>query len=119
MANGIQVTFRNYEIQNVNQPIYISSCIYSYNNCDSSRLGISDITWENITGTSRYNVAAAMHCSSAAPCQNLKFSGINITSINGGQEKYLCSNIQNQATSGLKCTGTCPGSQPQQLSGNV
>ena len=62
------VTFRNIKFQDVNQPIYVSPCIYSYQNCDSSRLKISDITWENITGTSRYNVAAAIYCSRGVPC---------------------------------------------------
>jgi galacturan 1,4-alpha-galacturonidase len=112
------VTFRNIKFQDVNQPIYISPCIYSGQNCDSSRLEISDITWENITGTSRYNIGAGIHCSAAAPCKNLKFSGIDIKAKNGGSVKYLCSNIQNQASSGLQCTGSCPANWPQQLDGN-
>ncbi|KAK3327514.1 polygalacturonase-like protein [Cercophora scortea] len=113
------VTFRNIHFENVNQPIYVTSCIYSYQNCDSSRLAISNVRWENITGTSRYNVAAAIHCSSSAPCTDFSFSGIDIKPMNGGSAKTLCSNIKNQATSGLTCTGPCPGSQPQQLTGNV
>lgn len=112
------VTFRNFYVEDVNQPIYISPCIYSYSNCDSSRLGISNVRWENITGTSRYNVAAGIHCSAASPCQNLTFGGVDIKPKSGGTEKILCSNIQNQASSGLKCTETCPGNWPQQLSGN-
>jgi hypothetical protein len=91
----------------------------SYQNCDSSRLAISDVRWENITGTSRYNVAVGIHCSSAAPCDGFHFSGIDIKPKNGGTAKMLCSNIKNQATSGLQCTGSCPGSHPQQLSGNA
>ncbi|KAK4127556.1 glycoside hydrolase family 28 protein [Parathielavia appendiculata] len=113
------VTFRNIKFEDVNQPIYITSCIYSYQNCDSSRLKISDIRWENITGTSRYNVAVGIHCSASTPCENLRFSGIDIRPKNGGAAKMLCSNVRNQASSGLQCTGPCPGSHPQQLSGNV
>lgn len=60
------VTFRNFYFEDVNQPIYISPCIYSYSNCDASRLKISDVTWENVTGTSRYNVAAGIYCSKGA-----------------------------------------------------
>ena len=113
------VTFRNITFTDVNQPIYISPCIYSGQNCDSSRLKISDITWDGIKGTSRYNVGAGIHCSAAAPCENLVFKGIDITQKNGGGKvKYLCSNIKNQATSGLGCTESCPGNWPQQLSGN-
>ncbi|KAK3359708.1 polygalacturonase-like protein [Lasiosphaeria hispida] len=113
------ITFRNIHFDNVNQPIYVTSCIYSYPNCDSSRLGITDVRWENITGTSRYNVAVGIHCSSQAPCDKLQFSGIDIKPLKGGTSKILCSNIRNQASSGLQCTGPCPGSHPQQLSGNV
>ncbi|OCL02119.1 glycoside hydrolase family 28 protein [Glonium stellatum] len=113
------VTFRNIHFTDVNQPIYITPCIYSASSCDNSRLQISNVRWENITGTSRYNVGAGMHCSSAAPCQNLTFSGIDITQKNGGSAvEYLCSNIANQKASGLACTGSCPANWPQQLSGN-
>lgn len=112
------VTFRNFQIEDVNQPIYLSPCIYTGQNCDNSRLPISDVRWENITGTSRYNVAVGIHCSASTPCQNLTFSNIDIKPKNGGTAKVLCSNIKNQATSGLQCTGTCPANWPQQLSGN-
>lgn len=112
------VTFRNIKMSNVNQPIYLTTCIYSYSNCDSSRIQISDIRWENISGTARYNVGAGIHCSGAAACQNLTFSDINITQMNGDKVQYLCSNIANQKTMGLTCTGTCPANWPQQLSGN-
>lgn len=60
-----------------------------------------------------------MHCSAAAPCDGFHFSGIDIRPKDGGTAKVLCSNIRNQATMGLDCTGPCPGSHPQQLSGNV
>jgi hypothetical protein len=113
------VTFRNIEFDDVNQPIYITPCIYTNSNCDGSRLGINNVRWENIKGTSRYNIGAAIHCSGAVPCQNLTFSNIDITQKNGGGAvKYLCSNIANQASSGLNCTGTCPAGWPQQLDGN-
>ena len=113
------VTFRNIRFTDVNQPIYISPCIYSGQNCDSSRLSINNVRWENISGTSRYNIGAGIHCSAAAPCQNLTFSGIDIKQKNGGGAvKYLCSNIANQGSSGLQCSGSCPGNWPQQLDGN-
>ncbi|KAK0655007.1 glycoside hydrolase family 28 protein [Cercophora newfieldiana] len=112
------VTFRNFEFSDVDQPIYVTSCIYSNSGCDSSRLPIEDITWENIKGTSRYNVAAGMHCSSAAPCKNFTFKNVDIKPRAGGTAKVLCANIRNQADMGLACTGTCPAGWPQQLKGN-
>lgn len=114
------VLFKNFQFTNVNQPIYITPCIYNGQGCDSSRLQISNVRWENISGTSRYNVGAGMHCSSSAPCQNLTFSGIDIKQLNGGGTvKYLCSNIADQSTMGLTCTGSCPANWAQQLSGNA
>ncbi|KAK0720063.1 pectin lyase fold/virulence factor [Lasiosphaeris hirsuta] len=110
MGHVKNITFRNTHFDNVNQPVYVTSCIYSYSDCDSSRLGITDVRWENITGTSRYNVAAGIHCSSQAPCDKFQFSGIDIKSLKGRTPKILCSNIKNQASSGLQCTGPCPGS---------
>ncbi|TAQ88662.1 hypothetical protein B7494_g3030 [Chlorociboria aeruginascens] len=113
------VTFRNIQFSDVNQPIYVTPCIYSGSNCDSSHLQISDIRWENISGTARYNVGGGIYCSGSVPCQNLTFSNINITQKNGGGAvEYLCSNIANQQTSGLTCSGSCPANWPQQLSGN-
>lgn len=112
------VTFKDFIIEDVNQPIYITPCTYSGQNCDGSRIPIEDISWINIKGTSRYNVAAGMHCSAAAPCKNLKFEDVEITPKAGGSAKVLCANIQNQATMGLDCTGNCPGNWPQQLNGN-
>jgi galacturan 1,4-alpha-galacturonidase len=111
------VTFSNIKVQDVNQPIYVSPCIYSYANCDKSKLKISDVTWENVTGTSRYNVAAGIYCSKAAPCEGFKFKNIDIKPIKGGVAKKLCSNLNSD--NGLGCTGTCPAGWKQQLSGDA
>ncbi|KAI0011167.1 glycoside hydrolase family 28 protein [Xylariaceae sp. FL0662B] len=113
------VTFSNIRAENVNQPIYVTPCIYTGQGCDSSRIPITDIRWINVTGTSRYNIASAIHCSASVPCTGLHFENVNITDLNGSTDvKYLCSNIQDQAGSGIPCTGTCPANWPQQLSGN-
>lgn len=110
------ITFRNINFRDVNQPIYVSPCIYSYSNCDGSNLKISDVLWENITGTSRYNVAAGIYCSKKVPCTGLKFKNIDIKPKNGGNAKILCSNMNSD--SGLACTGTCPAGWQQELNGN-
>ncbi|KAM7182617.1 putative glycoside hydrolase family 28 protein [Rhypophila sp. PSN 637] len=61
------VTFRNFEFSDVDQPIYVTSCIYSGQNC-----------------VGRWNVAAGMHCSAAAPCKGLKFKDVDIRPKAGG-----------------------------------
>ncbi|KAI1805445.1 glycoside hydrolase family 28 protein [Daldinia bambusicola] len=113
------VTFSNIRAENVNQPIYVTSCIYTARGCDQSRLPIQDVRWINVTGTSRYNIAAAIHCSASSPCSGFSFENVDIQPLDGrSTPKYLCSNIQGQADSGIPCTGTCPADWPQQLSGN-
>ncbi len=112
------VTFEDIHVDNVDQPIYVTPCIYSGSGCDTSRLTISDITWRNVTGTSRYNVAVGIHCPASAPCQNFKFENIDIKPTAGGTAKIRCANSENQASAGLTCTGTCPANWPQQLKGN-
>ncbi|KAI0166713.1 glycoside hydrolase family 28 protein [Hypoxylon sp. FL1284] len=113
------VTFANVEAENVNQPIYVTPCIYSARGCDQSRLPIRDVRWINVTGTSRYNIAAAIHCSASSPCSGFSFQNVSFTTLAGATDpKYLCSNIDGQAESGIPCTGSCPADWPQQLSGN-
>ncbi|KAI0600452.1 glycoside hydrolase family 28 protein [Biscogniauxia sp. FL1348] len=114
------VTFANFAFDDVNQPIYVTPCIYTGQGCDASRLPITDVRWVNVSGTSRYNVAAAIHCSAAAPCARLAFENVTITPRDGGNAplKYLCANIQDQDASGIPCTDTCPANWPQQLDGN-
>ncbi|ORY71248.1 glycoside hydrolase family 28 protein [Pseudomassariella vexata] len=112
------ITFANFQLDNVNQPVYITPCIYTGQGCDTSRLPIEDVRWVNITGTSRYNVAGGIHCSASNPCKNLTMENVNIKPMSGGTTKWLCSNIQNQASSGIPCTESCPANWPQQLSGN-
>jgi galacturan 1,4-alpha-galacturonidase len=112
------VTFEDITVQEVDQPIYVTPCIYSANGCDSSRIPITDVTWRNVKGTSRWNVAVGIHCSAAAPCDGFKFENIDIKPAAGGTAKVLCSNIKNLATSGLNCSAACPANWPQQLRGN-
>ncbi|KAF2233654.1 glycoside hydrolase family 28 protein [Viridothelium virens] len=127
------VTWRNMVNVNVNQPIYVTQCIYNSGEadsvCDTSTVQISDITWQNITGTSRYDVAGSIHCSASRPCPGLKFIDVNITSVNASMglptppELYLCANIVGQNatganSTGIPCNGFAPNNFPQQLTMN-
>ena len=117
------VTFRNFQLTNVALPIQITQCIYSESaakSCDTSKMQISDITWQNFTGTSRYNVAASLHCAKSHPCPAIFFKGVNITSVNATRglqaygttlryEVFQCANIKNQnTTSGIGCNHWAP-----------
>ncbi|KAJ9303438.1 CAZyme family GH28 [Paecilomyces variotii] len=120
------VTFRNFRLHKVALPIYITECIYSSDPtvCDTSSFQISDVTWENFTGTSKYDVIASIHCGAKVPCPGLKFININIETLNASlglpskQPVYQCANIVNQNATGVNSTGIpcnawAPGDFPE------
>ncbi|KAI4148248.1 MAG: hypothetical protein LQ340_005159 [Diploschistes diacapsis] len=128
------VTFRNFELANVGLPIQITQCIYSESEsdtCDTSKMQVSDITWQNFTGTSRYNIAASLFCTSIHGCPNIFFKDVNVTSVNASlglplsgtalqQEVYQCANIVNQnTTSGIPCNRLAPDDFGQTVTMNI
>ena len=128
------VTFRNFELTNVGLPIQISQCIYSESasdTCDTSKMQVSNITWQNFTGTSRFNIAASLHCATSHPCSDIYFKDVNITSVNATlglplwdtdlqEEVYQCGNILNQnSTSGIGCNHWAPNNYGQGVTENV
>ncbi|KAH9825960.1 glycoside hydrolase family 28 protein [Teratosphaeria destructans] len=129
------ITFRNFQVENVVIPIEITQCIYSEAGgadiCDTSKMQIEDVTFENFTGTSRYNLAASLHCAATHPCPDIFFKDIDISSVNQTlglplwnttlqQEVYQCANIVNQnTTSGIPCNHWAPGDFGQTTDANV
>ncbi|KAI0471955.1 glycoside hydrolase family 28 protein [Xylariaceae sp. FL0804] len=118
------ITFQDVYADNVDQPIYVTPCIYTGVNCDESNLPISDVRWINVTGTARYNVAAAIYCSASAPCANLTFEGVDLAPVDASLYaasgmQYLCDHLDDNdpSSSGIPCNRTCPADWPQQLSG--
>ncbi|KAL1987783.1 hypothetical protein VTN96DRAFT_2623 [Rasamsonia emersonii] len=113
------VTFRNFKLHNVALPIYVTECIYGGDPsvCDTSEFQISDITWENFTGTSKYDIIASLHCSSKVPCPGLKFVDINIETMNtslGLPSKplvYQCANLVNPID--IPCNQYAPNDFPE------
>ena len=128
------VTFRNFDISNVGLPIQITQCIYSESSsdtCDTSKMQISNITWQNFTGTSHYNIAASLFCTTSHRCPDIYFKDVNITSVNASlglplsgttiqNEVYQCANIVNQnTTSGIPCNRLAPDNYGQTVSENI
>ncbi|KIW77231.1 hypothetical protein Z517_09677 [Fonsecaea pedrosoi CBS 271.37] len=123
------VTFRNFVLENVGQPISITQCVYGHDPsvCDTSELQISDVTWQNITGTSHFDVASIIHCSPLVPCPGLKFIDVNITTVNASlgrpslPQVNLCANMVNQNVTtgenatGIPCHGFAPNDMPNVL----
>ncbi|KAJ5134245.1 hypothetical protein N7448_000731 [Penicillium atrosanguineum] len=124
------IVFRDFEINNVALPIQISQCIYSESTstCNTSKMAIEDITWSNIKGTSRYNIASSIYCSDVHPCPGLKFDNIEIQSVNRTlglpmwntnlqDEVYQCTNIVNGQ--GIPCNHAAPSNYGQTVTSNV
>ncbi|KAI9750542.1 MAG: hypothetical protein M4579_006432 [Chaenotheca gracillima] len=107
------VTFKNFVLDRVNLPILVTECIYGGDAsvCDTSQFQISDITWQNFTGTSKYDLVASLHCSSEVPCPGLRFIDVNITSYNTSIGRpslplvYQCANLADQNATGVDATG--------------
>jgi len=80
------ITFRNFKNINVALPIMITQCIYTEGSgadtCETSKMQIEDVTFANFTGTSRYNIAASLHCAASHPCPDIYLQDVNITSVN-------------------------------------
>ncbi|EPS34321.1 putative rhamnogalacturonan alpha-L-rhamnopyranohydrolase [Penicillium oxalicum 114-2] len=124
------VVFRNFELTNVAMPIQIAQCIYNENagNCNTSKMAIEDVTWSNIKGTSRYNIAASLYCSDVHPCPGIKFDNIDIQSVNHTlglpmsntnlqDEVFQCQNLVNP--SGVPCNRIAPSNYGQVVTSNV
>ncbi|CAK4034409.1 glycoside hydrolase family 28 [Lecanosticta acicola] len=129
------ITFRNFQVTNVIIPIEITQCIYSETSgadvCDSSKMQIQDIHFENFTGTSRFNLASSLHCAATHPCPDVFFKDVHLTSVNQTlglplfnttlqDEVYQCANIVNQnTTSGIPCNHWAPDNFGQSTDHNV
>jgi galacturan 1,4-alpha-galacturonidase len=129
------ITFRNFNLTNVGLPIQISQCIYSESStediCDTSKMAISNVTWANFSGTSRYNIGASLHCASAHPCPDIYFEDVEIASVNKTlglplwnttrrDEVWQCANVANEnSTSGIPCNEWATNNFGQIVSKNV
>ncbi|OQE19412.1 hypothetical protein PENSTE_c015G06691 [Penicillium steckii] len=127
------ITFRSFEMENVGLPIQISQCIYteaSNKYCNTSKMQIEDVTWANIHGTSRYNIASSIYCSELHPCPNISFENVNLRSVNQTKglpaygttlqhEVFQCANIIGEGNSGIPCNHVAPNNFSQGVYSNV
>lgn len=66
-----------------------NSCIFL--NSQISGVKISDVTYQDIHGTSTSQVALKLACSKANPCKGIRLEDVNLTFKNQ-QAQALCSN---------------------------
>ncbi|KAL2500398.1 Pectin lyase-like superfamily protein [Forsythia ovata] len=90
------VTFQDILIKKTDNPVIINQQYCPNRHCShqgDSRVQIKDVKFINIRGSSSSTVAVKILCSKSMPCQDIQFSGLDIT-LNGEGEPTIasCSN---------------------------
>ncbi|KAH8178457.1 glycosyl hydrolases family 28 domain-containing protein [Sarocladium implicatum] len=127
------ITFRNFEMEDVEMPIQITQCIYTQSGgryCDTSKMAIEDVVWENFSGTSVFNIIASLYCTSINPCPGVKFKNVDIHPRNltlglpmwdtdVQEEVYMCANLEDEDESGIPCNKKAPNNFSQHPKENI
>nr|GMD24851.1 polygalacturonase-like [Ipomoea batatas] len=83
-------------MHNVNNPILIDQEYCPYNKCQKEKpslVKISNVSYDNIKGTSATENAVTFICSRKVPCERVVVGHINLT-FHGDSAKSKCSNIK-------------------------
>ncbi|CAN0891007.1 G9 [Linum grandiflorum] len=96
-GSATDISFEDIILNNVSFPIIIDQVYCPWNTCKKtgvpSKVKISDVTYNNIQGTSATPQIVQMNCSAAIPCENIKLSNINIQSPTGPPVS-ACANVK-------------------------
>jgi len=71
-----------------------------------SAVNVSDVTFSNIHGTAVGQYAITLNCAYKTACNNIVMEHINITTVDGGEARMLCTNA-NIACSSCYPNVTC------------
>ncbi|KAL0338494.1 UNVERIFIED_CONTAM: Exopolygalacturonase [Sesamum angustifolium] len=75
------VTFADINVNNVENPIIIDQYYCPHSSCSrkgESEVGIKDVKFINVRGTSATEVAVDVQCSKVRPCQDIQFVGLDL-----------------------------------------
>ncbi|XP_028799787.1 polygalacturonase-like [Neltuma alba] len=90
------IEFMNIEMENVSNPIIIDQ-----NYCDQeepcheqeSAVKLSNLLYQNISGTSASEVAIKFDCSKTVPCNHVYVENVRLEAEGGGQTTASCDNV--------------------------
>ncbi|GAA0148056.1 hypothetical protein LIER_07601 [Lithospermum erythrorhizon] len=102
------INYRNIVMRNVENPILIDQYYCPDNiGCpkQSSGVKISDVTYQNVQGTSATKTAMEFDCSPSTPCTGIKLQDIKLTYLNK-QPQSICHNVRG-TTSGVITPVNC------------
>ena len=113
VLDASDMTFHDLKATALRGPaIAISQCTTfsgAAGNCTSSKFQLRDLSFANLTGTTRSADVASLQCSAVKPCENIQITGADLALSDGSlAEKYLCGNVK--GTRGFTCNGAvCVG----------
>ncbi|XP_010277789.1 PREDICTED: polygalacturonase-like [Nelumbo nucifera] len=103
------VLYQNLIMNNAKNPIIIDQIYCPDNNCpnkvQNSGVKISQVTYQNIRGTSATQVAVNFVCSSSNPCTGIRLQDVKLTYRNGAALSS-CANASGTA-GGVTVPGSC------------
>ncbi|MBA0822081.1 hypothetical protein Gotur_001084 [Gossypium turneri] len=113
-GSATDIHFEDITMDNVGNPIVVDQEYCPWNQCDlsvPSRVQLSKLSFKNIRGTSKTQIAVKLICSSGLPCDEVELADIDLT-YNGPEGPAIsqCSNV-NPALSGVQNPAAC-SSQP-------
>ncbi|MBA0791046.1 hypothetical protein Gohar_015648 [Gossypium harknessii] len=113
-GSATDIHFEDITMDNVGNPIVVDQEYCPWNQCDlsvPSRVQLSKLSFKNIRGTSKTQIAVKLICSSGLPCDEVELADIDLT-YNGPEGPAIsqCSNV-NPVLSGVQNPAAC-SSQP-------
>ncbi|KAH1129543.1 hypothetical protein J1N35_000921 [Gossypium stocksii] len=113
-GSATDIHFEDITMDNVGNPILVDQEYCPWNQCDlsvPSRVQLSKLSFKNIRGTSKTQIAVKLICSSGLPCDEVELADIDLT-YDGPEGPAIsqCSNVH-PALSGVQNPAAC-SSQP-------
>lgn len=96
VGSGIvkNITFVDFEVSDINNPIVIDQCYFSEDECDEypSNTYIQDVYFTNVYGTGSRSTVASLVCSPGGRCENINVNDLNLASEEG-IATYQCADV--------------------------
>ncbi|KAJ7726843.1 pectin lyase-like protein [Mycena maculata] len=84
------ITYTGFTMTAAAYPLYIS-VFWAGDGVDTGELSISDVTFNDITGTGTpTRPAVLLDCNAATPCENIVFTGVSLTDTTANEFTHAC-----------------------------
>jgi len=87
-----KIRFKDIIVVEATNPVIIDQQYNPYDSAEAVR--VSDVSYDNVRGTSSSPHAIKLHCDKNIGCTNIVLKGINITTIAGNKTYASCQNVK-------------------------